>query len=334
MKFENTQVWGFEHAMRGMRNPKNSWHLGDTKEETYLNAKNGFYFNEKDYRICRYQGNDAVHVTVGPNDMRLALTLIKGGPEHRKFLRQIMVSVDITAPLYWWKEFDTYKIATVANSTSTMHKIQSFPITRESFEMDDYQAGLKIPITQKYANTPDDLYFEHDNMIDTIVNYMEALRQEYNAIMAILKQPQGDPDYVNELQDRAHWVWKELIRWLPESWLQTRTVTLNYETLHAMCSPGQRRFHKLNEWSGKDVPNLPNLIAWARTLPYAQEFIFTDELPKPEKSAMDKIEEALAVLGVSCKENGKYRLMGDVIEDLANAFEHHLATMQDYLPED
>lgn len=215
-----------------------------------------------------------------------------------------------------------------------MHKIQSLPITRESFEMDDYEPGLKIPITQKYANMPDDMFFEHDDMVDTIINYMEALRQEYNAIVEQLKNPQGSPDYVVGLQERANWVWKELIRWLPEGWLQTRTITLNYETIRSMCSAGQRRFHKLNEWSGKDVSNVPNFISWARTLPYAKEFIFTDELPQPEKTPMQKIEEALAAIGVKCKEKGQYRLLGDVIEDIAEVFEDYVAVMQNNLPED
>ena len=252
MKFENTDVWGFEHAIRGMRNPKNSWDRSDS------------------YRAV--DGLDIEYYVIGPNDMKLMQALIKGGSEHRKFMRQIFVSVDITAPLYWWKEFDTYKVATVANSTSTMHKIQSLPITRESFEMDDHKFGLKIPITQKYANIPDDMFFEHDDMIDTIINYMEALRQEYNAIVEKLKNPQGDPNYAVELQKRANWVWKELIRWLPESWLQKRTITMNYENVRSMVH--QRMNHKLNEWSGKDDDSLPNFIAWARTLPYAEELIF------------------------------------------------------------
>ena len=335
MKFENTEVWGFEHAMRGMRNPKNSWKLGDTRENSYMNAVGSYLFNPEEHQICRYQGNDAICVEVGPNDMKLALALINGGPEHRKFLRQIMISVDITAPLYWWKEFDTYKVATVANSTSTMHKIQSFPITRESFEMDDYKPGLKVPVLVHTTQMVEgDLVYDHEDFIDNLINYLENLRLEYNAIVEQLKSPQGDPDYVVQLQERASWVWKELIRWLPEGWLQTRTVTMNYETVRAMCSAGQRRFHKLNEWSGKHTPVLECFISWARKLPYAKEFIFTDEMPKPEKTPMQKIEEALAAFGVKCKENGKYRLMSEVIEDIAKVFDHHLQIMQDYLPGD
>lgn len=271
MKFENTDVWGFEHAIRGMRNPKNSWSKSDS-ECLFHALPNYSYDDPKAEEYTRYLDDYNLNLKLGPNDMKLMQALIKGGPEHRKFMRQIFVSVDITAPLYWWKEFDTYKVATVANSTSTMHKIQSLPITRESFEMDDYKSGLKIPITQKYANIPDDMFFEHDDMIDTIIHYMEALRQEYNTIIEQIKNPQGDSDYTVGLQERANWVWKELIRWLPESWLQKRTITMNYENVRSMVH--QRMNHKLNEWSGKDDGSLPNFIAWARTLPYAEELIF------------------------------------------------------------
>ena len=108
MKFENTQVWGFEHAIRGMRNPKNSW---DKSDSTF----------------------DGTKASIGAADLKLMQTLIKSGSEHRKFLRQIFVSVDITAPMYWWSEFDTYKVSTVANSTSKMHKLASTPITFDCF---------------------------------------------------------------------------------------------------------------------------------------------------------------------------------------------------------
>lgn len=271
MKFENTDVWGFEHAIRGMRNPKNSWSKSDS-ECLFHALPNYSYDDPKAEEYTRYLDDYNLNLKIGPNDMKLMQALIKGGSEHRKFMRQIFVSVDITAPLYWWKEFDTYKVATVANSTSTMHKIQSLPITRESFEMDDHKSGLKIPITQKYANIPDDMFFEHDDMIDTIINYMEALRQEYNTIIEQIKNLQSDSDYTVGLQERANWVWKELIRWLPESWLQKRTITMNYENVRSMVH--QRMNHKLNEWSGKDDDSLPNFIAWARTLPYAEELIF------------------------------------------------------------
>ena len=222
MKFEKTEVWGFEHAIRGCRNPLESWKKSDS-----------IILMEQD------ENNDFREVAkIGKNDLGLMQKLIKAGSEHRKFLRQIFVSVDITAPLYWWKEFDTYKVGTVANSTSTMHKLASTPITIDCFEMDDF-----TPLIDN---------FKIDLSWQTVVSYLEQLRQKYN-----------------ETKDKQYW--KELIRLLPESWLQKRTVTMNYENLLAMCSKGQRRFHKLTEWS-------ESFIGWARTLPYAQELIFMDEI--------------------------------------------------------
>ena len=226
MKFERTEVWGFEHALRGMRNPMNSWDRSDSHfncNETFCNdCANG------DKNPC---GHHALYI--GENDLKLAQKLIRAGSEHRKFMRQIFVSVDITAPMFWFSEFDTYKIGTVANSTSKMHKLTSQPITIECFETDDMT----------------------DVAPDELINRLEQLRIAYL-----------------ETKDKRYW--KELLRWLPESWLQTRTVTLNYENLYSMVR--QRANHKLNEWSGKDNPELPNFISWVRSLPYAQELIFVD----------------------------------------------------------
>lgn len=216
MKFEKTEVWGFEHALRGMRNPKNSWHLNDSE----------------------HKENEFI---IGSNDMRLATTLIKGGTEHRKFLRQIVVSVDITAPLFWWKEFDTYKVGTTANSTSTMHKLQSKPITLDCFEVDDYDGSLDMI---------DDVNL--GLRVSCFIDDLEQLRQKYL-----------------ETKDKKYW--KELVRWLPESWLQTRTVTMNYENILSMYF--QREFHKLNEWSGRDDSTNINFCSWALSLPYMKEFI-------------------------------------------------------------
>ena len=212
MRFENTDVWGFEHAIRGMRNPKESWKKSDS---------------------IIFQGA----IQLGENDKKLAHALISGGTEHRKFLRQIFVSVDITAPIYWWKEFDTYKIGTTANSTSTMHKLTSKPIVLESFEIDDYS--------------------KDETVENVIIPFLENLRKKYI-----------------ETHDKKYW--KELVRWLPEGWLQTRTVTMNYENIYSIIR--QRKDHKLNEWSGIDDNTLENFIKFARSLPYAQELIFIDEL--------------------------------------------------------
>lgn len=238
MKFENTEVWGFKHALRGMRNPKNSWDRSDSYFDCDSCLCNDCVNKEKN--PC---GHNALYI--GENDMKLAQALIRGGSEHRKFLRQIFVSVDITAPLYWWKEFDTYKIGTTANSTSTMHKITSKPITLDCFEIDDYDSSLSLI-------DPTVLSVRADCFIDDL----EQLRQLY-------------------LQTNDKRYWKELVRWLPESWLQTRTVTMNYENIFSIVR--QRKNHKLNEWSGKDNASLTNFISWARELPYAQEFIFINE---------------------------------------------------------
>ena len=246
MKFERTAVWGFDHALRGMRNPKESWDKNDSgygcelSENHFCGVCESGHTDSCPERFTTYR--------IGKNDMKLAQTLIRAGSEHRKFMRQIFVSVDITAPLYWWKEFDTYKVGTVANSTSTMYKMASKPITLDCFEIDDYDGLLQLI-------DPTHLCVRVDSFIDDL----EQLRQLYLQT--------GDKKY-----------WKELIRWLPESWLQTRTVTFNYENLLAMCGKGQRRNHKLNEWSGIDNKTLPNFIAWARSLPYAQELIFIDEV--------------------------------------------------------
>lgn len=292
MRFENTQVFNFEGALRGMRNPKNSWHKSDSyfgiisEDDKYNNSvvnvidawvnQDLKYNEEKTYNYVdnweqrnawlRQNGilkwnytnkwNIAEIAFIGPNDMKLAQTLITAGPEHRKFLRQIFVSVDITAPVYFWKELDTYKVATVANSTSSMHTLISEPITIDKFELDDY-----IEVRLKDESPIVDCTFH--NHIDSTIKFLEKLRLKYI-----------------ETKDQKYW--KELIRWLPSSWLQKRTWTCNYETLLAICSPGQRRYHKLNEWSGIHTPVEQSFIQWARTLPYAQDFIFIDEQVKQE----------------------------------------------------
>lgn len=235
MNFENTQVWGFEHAIRGMRNPKNSWAKSDSSFE-------------------------GVSANIGEADLKLMQTLIKSGSEHRKFLRQIFVSVDITAPMYWWSEFDTYKVGTVANSTSKMHKLASTPISFDSFEHDDF------------INTDcgESSFKDAQSAWSALIVALEALRVKFNAT-----------------KEKKYW--KELIRLLPESWLQKRTVTMNYENLLGMCSNGQRRHHKLNEWSGEDNPSLKNFLAWARTLPYSNEILF-------QKTRMEELAEENAEL--------------------------------------
>ena len=253
MKFENIRVMNFENALRGMRNPLESYHLSDTyhgfapdiPDHIYEERTNGQEYEILSRDSCLAYDEPIVEfLSIGPNDMKLAQNLIKAGSEHRKFMRQIFVNVDITAPLYWWKEFDTYKIGTTANSTSTMHKIASKPISLDCFETDDYNERLELidPISI-------------DIRVDNFIDDLEQLRQKYL-----------------ETKDKRYW--KELVRWLPESWLQTRTVTMNYENLYTIVR--QRYWHKLNEWSGRDDPNNDNFIQFVKTLPYANDFIFLD----------------------------------------------------------
>ena len=230
MKFENTDAWGFKHAARGMRNPMNSWHKGDSGYAITDYEKHG---NEVEVKY------DESKFGLGPNDIDLMQRLIKGGPEHRKFMRQIMVSVDITAPLYLWKELDTYKIGTTANSTSTMHKLASKPITIEDFEMDDFE---RVKVFDREPYSPDDYT---DELWDYIIDICETLRQRY-------------------IETKDNRYWKELIRILPESYLQTRTITMNYENLYSIVR--QRQGHKLTEWA--------LFIDWVYSLPYANELIF------------------------------------------------------------
>ena len=259
MKFEHTDVWGFKHAFRGMRNPKESWDKSDSIFH-YAVAKDN---SGKSFYPDAIAAEVVDCCKLGENDLKLAQTLIKAGSEHRKFMRQIFVSVNITAPLYWWKEFDTYKVGTVANSTSTMHKLASTPITLDCFEMDDFEDVYSHKALKEATLT---------SWWQLMIEELEGLRLEHNKLMEDKKHLEEIKDFekAKKAQVMAKKYWKELIRLLPESWLQTRTVTMNYENLLGMCSKGQRRNHKLTEWS-------KSFIKWARSLPYAQQLIFIDE---------------------------------------------------------
>lgn len=157
MKFENTEVWGFKHSLRGMRNPMNSWDKSDSSYcITSIDESTSHCGTCPVSEGCTgSQGDIETRYIIGKNDMRLAQKLIKAGTDHRKFMRQIFVSVDITAPLYWWKEFDTYKVGTVANSTGTMHKLATTPITLDCFEIDDYEPNTFV-------------YYEHTVVSDVV----------------------------------------------------------------------------------------------------------------------------------------------------------------------
>lgn len=189
-------IWGFEHAVRGMRNPMNSW----DKSDTFV-----------DYDL----------VLLGNKDKELMKRLVHAGPSHRKFLRQIFVSVDITAPLYWWKEFDTYKVGTTANSCSTMHKIHD-----KEFTLDDFSVEH---LNDDVLNKP----------FKDIISCLNFFRQLY-------------------IKDHSKDNWWQMIQLLPSSYNQKRTVTMNYENLLNIYET--RRNHKLDEWKDfcKWIERLPN----------------------------------------------------------------------------
>ena len=193
IRIENVDGWGFAHAIRGMRNPMNSWEKSDTM--TFQSGDGGMIF------------------TLGKDDAGLMHRLFKGGTEHRKFMRQIMVSMDITAPLYWWKEFDTYKVGTVANSCSTMHKIMS-----KEFVLDDF--------SHDRVSDPDVAAW----FVDT-VHLLNQIRDSYL---------EADDEKTKKR------LWWNIIQALPSSYNQKRTVTMNYEVAATMIR--QRTGHKLDEW--------------------------------------------------------------------------------------
>lgn len=235
MKFENTEVWGFEHALRGMRNPKNSWNKSDSKFNDYYDITRG---DVPSYELLKYCPSAYIHHKndngyyvdiIGEVDMKLAQPLIKAGGEHSKFMRMIHVSVDVDMPRYWWSEADTYHFNT-KNSCSTMHKLlnNDNPITKDLFVWCE----------------------EDEDIVGAVVNRLESLRQEY-------KNPTYSTDK-NRLLVRAK-------RLLMEGFLQMRTWDTNYAELRNMYF--QRRHHRLKEeW-------VDTFCKWVESLPYAEELI-------------------------------------------------------------
>ena len=220
LKIENFEVVGWEHAIRGMRNPMNSWEKSDSE----LNG--GYVY----YDDCneRWESNGYAF-EIGPNDHALMMRLAKNGPVHAKYRRMITVYLDITAPLYWWKEFDTYKVGTVANSCSTMHKIHA-----NRFKLDD---------------------FSHEHLHDRPLEVLETIISELNYYrdLYINGGPDGrlyDPDpnsrYCLQCEPHDKDIWWQMIQLLPSSYNQKRTVMLNYEVLANIYK--SRKDHKLDEW--------------------------------------------------------------------------------------
>lgn len=245
IKFEKTETFGWESAIRGMRNPLESWEKSDSTlcpdavgfVDCHINPIGGCMRTNKDEDF-----NNAVFCA-GDNDLTLMKKLVGAGSDHRKFMRQIIVSVDITAPLYWWKEFDTYKVGTVANSCSTMHKIHA-----KEFDFDD---------------------FSHEKLINSAC--MGILEQHIRispiqSLATTIECLNSYRDLYLQTKDKKYWL--QMIQLLPSSYNQRRTITLNYEVLKNIAT--SRKNHKLDEWR-------VGFMEWIRSLPYAEELILGGE---------------------------------------------------------
>lgn len=202
IKVENIEIFGLDGAMRGMRNPLNSWDKADTTV---------------------YQGHDKEFVNIGVNDLNLATRLIKAGTEHRKFLRMIHVQMDVTAPLYWWKEADTYKVGTTTNSCSTMHKIAA-----KEFTLDDFSHEHLIDDQDDFENENGQISSYKDFLYYDVLDVLNTARRQYL-----------------ETKDKKYW-W-QMIQLLPSSYNQRRTWDMSMETLLSILH--QRKNHKLDEWN-------------------------------------------------------------------------------------
>ena len=234
LKIENAEVMGWEHAIRGMRNPKNSWEKSDSNWRYVAPAQ------RENHILASY--SDDSEFWIGPNDADLMNRLRNAGTDHRKFMRMITVYLDITAPLYWWKEFDTYKVGTVANSCSTMHKIAAKEFTPEDFShehllnMANNDAGDAL-----FLNDANNIRVDGDDLLGLTINVLNYYRGRYI-----------------KTKDKRYW-W-QLIQLLPSSYNQRRTVMLNYEVLANIYK--SRRNHKLDEWH--------TFCDWVESLPYSE----------------------------------------------------------------
>lgn len=226
IKVEKLEVFNFDGAFRGMRNPLESWDKSDSRPDSGYNPE----LNKEE---------EIFHL--GESDKTLAQKLIAAGSDHRKFMRQIFVSMDITAPLYWWKEMDTYHVATATNSCSTMHKLATTPITKECFSFDTDLENFDGDMQQYIDEEGSYLTYS-----ETVIRNCESLRRKY-------------------LTTKDLRYWRALIQLLPESWNQRRTWTANYENLRNLCNA--RVNHKLIEWR--------EFVEFLRFhAPYAQDLIF------------------------------------------------------------
>jgi hypothetical protein len=254
LKIEKTEVVGFEAAIRGMRNPKNSW--GKSDSELGCEEVMG------SHRFCR-ECDDAIYIhdacscgrgntpgfVLGLNDYDLMTRLRNAGTDHRKFMRMITVYLDITAPLYWWKEFDTYKVGTVANSCSTMHKIADKEFTLDDFSHE--HLFKEDDVGGMYYSATAEEEFTSTDVLKVIIEALNVYRKTYMAVKA---------DTVSDYDHMSKEYWWQMIQLLPSSYNQKRTVMLNYEVLANIYK--SRKDHKLDEWH--------TFCDWIESLPYSE----------------------------------------------------------------
>ena len=241
IRIEDVEVMGIRKAIKGMRNALNSWEKRDSSL---------LFCHEIICALCPYESLDSIecdnksHFIIGEKDMKLCKNLIKAGSPDRKFLRMIHVQADVTAPLYWWKEYDTYKVGTVANSCSTMHTIH-----KKEFTLDDFSHEHFWDKTNEvHGSIPGYLGKNSSDYLKDLLRYLNFIRTKFI-----------------ETKDKAYW-W-QIIQLLPSSYNQMRTIDLNYETLFSIYH--QRKGHKLDEWR--------EFCKWIETLPYMKEFLGLDE---------------------------------------------------------
>lgn len=266
LKIEKTEVYGWEAAFRGMRNPKNSWDRGDTvMKSTVLKTE------EIAPGVTAYNQEYCVpYPVIGPNDLKLAMQLRNAGPEHAKFLRMIAVTCDITGPLYWWKEFDTYKVGTVANSCSTMHKIADKEFTLDDFSHEHLMSFPEVCefMGELDEDIPDEASLNLDvstsqnrsNLLSPWFLFtmeIQALNQYRNLYLRIKNKPTKE---LKKKEENLKKIWWQMIQLLPSSYNQKRTVFLNYWVLANIYH--QRQYHKQDEWR-------ITFCDWIKSLPYS-----------------------------------------------------------------
>lgn len=277
LKFEHTEVVGWEAAIRGMRNPLESWEKSDTKHCVDVNFPNceGCPLCDNEYG-CLGPGENPV--VLGPNDLDLMTRLRNAGTDHRKFMRMLVVYVDITGPLYWWKEFDTYKVGTVANSCSTMHCIH-----KHEFTLDDFSHEHLMSFDEVYGTDDKISYCEdcgtYSSPLGILEDTIRALNFYRRKYLETKSKPMKDEKARQALMKKYWW---QMIQLLPTSYNQKRTIMMSYEVLANIAREGSRKFHKQDEWR-------VDFMNWIKSLPYSE--LITAPVPQKGHEGLQNYKE-------------------------------------------